>query len=242
MRKYTKIPKCVINAINKQIDPIVDYKFSIATAYNNYSKKHIRNTQIQGRSKNKCGDEVLFNLLTAYIEIMMDFLFPGPSHPASIYVDPVPLDSIPLSLEEIQQVEFNINEICGTNYTIFQNIDILCNQSLIPKQGIIVPNTPYIKDKLTNIIFNPNNSGEYVDNITITLSHSTASSIYYTIDGKDPSNKSTLYTGPINKSYDSSTNNIYTIKAIAYHDDYSPSDISSRTYTIKEKSADVLTL
>ncbi len=52
--------------------------------------------------------------------------------------------------------------------------------------------------------------------------------IYYTVDESDPTDESTEYTGAITISEP------MIIKAIAYHDDYAPSEVLTAAYTIQE--------
>ena len=69
--------------------------------------------------------------------------------------------------------------------------------------------------------------GGYVEKDTkIELSTPDNSTIYYTLDGSFPSSSSTKYDEPI------TITKTTVIKAIAYKDDYLPSDIISRTYFI----------
>ena len=62
--------------------------------------------------------------------------------------------------------------------------------------------------------------------------------IYYTTNGSDPDNTSTLYTAPINITQTT------TLKAIAYADGYDPSPIATAVYTFPEiiEVADIATL
>lgn len=64
----------------------------------------------------------------------------------------------------------------------------------------------------------------------VTLSSTTSGAvIYYTLDGTDPSDESTLYEGAFNVSVDGTT-----LKAIAYADGYSASDILETTVGVYE--------
>lgn len=60
--------------------------------------------------------------------------------------------------------------------------------------------------------------------------------IYYTTDGSDPDNTSTLYTAPINITQTT------TLKAIAYADGYDPSPIATAVYKFPEIVTDIATL
>ncbi len=69
--------------------------------------------------------------------------------------------------------------------------------------------------------------GTYDDPVNVTLTSETPNaSIYYTIDGSDPTDSSTMYTGPI------SINESTTLKAIAYADELDPSFVATGNYTI----------
>ncbi|MEM1327939.1 MAG: DNRLRE domain-containing protein [Bacteroidota bacterium] len=69
--------------------------------------------------------------------------------------------------------------------------------------------------------------GDYVPNITVTLDTETAGgSIYYTTDGSDPTDASTLYTEPFVLT------DTTTVKAITYADGLAPSSISEATYNV----------
>jgi len=61
-------------------------------------------------------------------------------------------------------------------------------------------------------------------------------SIYYTIDGSDPDESSTLYSAPI------SVSTTTTIKAKAYKTDMTASSIATATYTFPEEVADIAAL
>ena len=74
--------------------------------------------------------------------------------------------------------------------------------------------------------FNPA-AGSYSEAQSVTISCATENaSIYYTLDGTDPDNSSTLYNGPITVSTTT------TIKAIAYDGAGNSSAIATATYTI----------
>ena len=67
-----------------------------------------------------------------------------------------------------------------------------------------------------------------VSGATVSLYCDTAdAAIYYTLDGFDPTDGSTLYTGPI------TVTQAVTIKAIAYKDGLLPSNVMAESYTIK---------
>ncbi len=70
------------------------------------------------------------------------------------------------------------------------------------------------------------------EKISITCATSGAE-IHYTTDGSEPTANSTKYTGAITIDDSVSTNNVCTIKAIAIKTGMKPSDVASKTYTIK---------
>ncbi len=81
--------------------------------------------------------------------------------------------------------------------------------------------------------------GNYYENIVVEILCATeGATIYYTTNGSDPDNTSTLYTVPINITQTT------TLKAIAYADGYDPSPIASAVYTFPEiiEVADIATL
>ena len=72
--------------------------------------------------------------------------------------------------------------------------------------------------------------GGYVDKgTTVELSSNDNSTIYYTLDGSYPNNRSSVYTEPIKIDRN------VVIKTIAYKDNYLESDITSRTYIVDRK-------
>ena len=72
-------------------------------------------------------------------------------------------------------------------------------------------------------------SGFYQSPVSIILSAGD-SKIYYTLDGKDPNENSTLYTGQISITKTS------VLKAISYKDNYAPGKVVHSTYFINENS------
>ncbi len=75
-------------------------------------------------------------------------------------------------------------------------------------------------------------AGTFVNSVDVTISCDTAgASIYYTTDGSDPDESSNPYTGTI------TINDTTTIKARAYKDGMTASDIASATYTIQPPPA-----
>ena len=78
------------------------------------------------------------------------------------------------------------------------------------------------------------NGGTFTATQSVTLSTTTASaSIYYTLDGSTPTTSSTLYSGPISISTDT------TLNAIATAAGYSPSSVSNATFTFSNQTAAV---
>jgi hypothetical protein len=99
-------------AVQKQAahEDITNYQYSLSMAYNDFFKGYIRQVHYSGREL--AFHELQLKLLNAYIEIMSNVLFP------SMEVS----DLMPLSIRDMQNIEYKINRICGTNYTIFQNL------------------------------------------------------------------------------------------------------------------------
>ncbi len=72
-------------------------------------------------------------------------------------------------------------------------------------------------------------AGTYTENQTVKITCNTGgATIYYTTDGSDPDNTSTVYTGPI------TVDQTMTLKAIAMMDGWNNSAIASATYTINK--------
>ena len=86
--------------------------------------------------------------------------------------------------------------------------------------------------KVATPTFNPP-AGTYSSPQSVTISCATqGATIYYTLDGTTPSNKKTLYTGPITVDHD------VTIKAIAYHSPMTASDVGTAAYKFPKITAD----
>jgi len=69
--------------------------------------------------------------------------------------------------------------------------------------------------------------GTFTSSVDVTLNGPTGAAIYYTTDGSPPTTSSILYTGPITLT--STT----TLKATAFRVDYSPSPVTTGTYSIQ---------
>lgn len=108
----------IINHPGHVLYPVItNYRYSIGLAYSEFFKKYIRGVQFSGR-QSVCRKEQLLNLLNAYVEIIMDWTMPS-------FND----DTRKLTLDEIKRCEYNINKICGTNYTIFHNLNWVYNEN-----------------------------------------------------------------------------------------------------------------
>jgi hypothetical protein len=78
----------------------------------------------------------------------------------------------------------------------------------------------------------PSISLEYKDmNTNVTLSSSIGAQIFYTIDGSEPTEQSTLYTEPFNISQDG-----ITVKAVALGDGYLLSDVAEQLVDLKQQA------
>ena len=87
------------------------------------------------------------------------------------------------------------------------------------------------------VSFSPDPTREYVNNVSVSLSSVTPnSSIYYTLDGSEPTESSTAYSSPIN--VDATT----TIKAVAIGSGLTLSPVNMRTYTIAQDITQAATL
>ena len=69
-------------------------------------------------------------------------------------------------------------------------------------------------------------SGNIYNSITVTITAAAGTSVYYTTNGIEPTNASTLYTEPFTVSTTT------TVKAIAYETGKNPSPVASATYTM----------
>ena len=83
--------------------------------------------------------------------------------------------------------------------------------------------------KLQNLTFNKT-PGNYCESIDIVINSIDDATIFYTLDGSEPTKNSILYKTPITISEDNSTT---TIKAIAIKEGYQDSEILTGTFSIK---------
>lgn len=97
--------------------------------------------------------------------------------------------------------------------------------------------TVYVKDKCTAPVFEiePDASGNTAT-VSITTTTPTPVSIYYTLDGTDPTTSSTLYTAPF------TVNNGQTVKAFAVKADYYDSNVSGVTFTATKVATPTITM
>lgn len=83
-------------------------------------------------------------------------------------------------------------------------------------------------DTVATPVFNPL-PGTYTDSVSVTINCPTSNtSVYYTSNGSDPTDMSTLYSTPVHLT--STT----TLKARAYKEGFIPSDVVTGTYTIEQ--------
>ena len=78
----------------------------------------------------------------------------------------------------------------------------------------------------------PRNNTNRKDSVVVTITGDSATTIYYTTNGDEPSDETTLYVAPFTL-YESAT-----VKAIAYDESGNPSAVTSVTYTIEKSEAD----
>ena len=120
-----------------------------------------------------------------------------------------------------------------------QSEDVTIGRSDLNDSNILLYNEPTPNKKnVDGLILSPDyvfvdanyTSGFYQKPISIQLTSTSTDSIYYTIDGSDPSNKSTKYTGPF--IIDSTV----VLKSCAIKDGFIFPKILTHTYFIGEKS------
>lgn len=90
------------------------------------------------------------------------------------------------------------------------------NFSLVEAGGTPVSSTPTISPA----------SGNITGPTAVTITAAEGASIYYTTNGSEPTNASTVYTAPFNVSATT------TVKAIAYETGKNPSSVATATYTL----------
>ncbi len=135
----------------------------------------------------------------------------------------------------IDKVSLNGKDI-SVNYITYQDLmqggELKFTLTSTPNEarGIAVADYPYsmTTGKVVSIPYTTNDLDLFVDNITVDLNSVTEDAkIYYTLDGKEPTDESTPYTEPIKLS--AST----TIRARAYKNGFTP----SRIFTIQATKA-----
>ncbi|MCH8568514.1 MAG: chitobiase/beta-hexosaminidase C-terminal domain-containing protein [Balneolales bacterium] len=128
------------------------------------------------------------------------------------------------SVEEFNSIEFTITAVANTPDGVSTTASV--------SESVFVGSTTQTSPAL----FSPA-AGEYVNNVNVTLASATdGAEIYFTTDGSEPTQSSTLYTGPINVTQNT------TINAIAFSDGLSASPVNTRTYTIEEEFETAATL
>ena len=96
------------------------------------------------------------------------------------------------------------------------------------KSTVVAVNFKIQKDTVSAPVFNPASGKTFSNPASIEITCSTVgASIYYTIDGSEPSESSTKYTSPISLT----ANSTYTIKAIAVKDGVK-STVTTANYTV----------
>jgi len=129
----------------------------------------------------------------------------------------------------IDKVSFNGKEIYA-NYITYQDLmqggELKFKLTSVPNEarGIAESDYPYsmMTGKIVSIPYTTGNLDLFIDTISVDLKTVTeGSEIYYTLDGKEPTEGSKLYTEPIKLSATT------TIKARAYKNGFAPSRIFS---------------
>ncbi len=121
-------------------------------------------------------------------------------------------------------------------YTEGNPIEIALNQTISIKAysekenfmpSVVVSETYSTLPKLDLVTFSPE-AGNYTSEQNISLSNVEGASIYFTLDGSEPNEESSLYSEAILLL----EHTVTTIKAIAYKEGYEESDVLEATYTI----------
>lgn len=73
-------------------------------------------------------------------------------------------------------------------------------------------------------------AGTYEESVTVSIAAAEGAEIYYTLDGTDPTNESTRYSMPIELTEST------TVRAIAYEEGHTASEIAEAAYVITEKA------
>lgn len=137
------------------------------------------------------------------------------------------------------------SQVVWSNYTIATNVN---SSGMVTAKRVgedivfaTLPNssTPltcliYVRD--TKLSLNANVSSGTIERgteVKLTANKNTAN-IYYTLDGSSPEMNGELYTSPLSITKDA------TLKAIAYDDNFEPSDMLTRTYTVLNSDASEL--
>ena len=166
---------------------------------------------------------------------------------APIFFTPGGSYNEPLSIElfsEIEDVEIYytidgsdpITSASKLLYTEGNPIEIALNQTITIKAysekenfmpSVVVSETYSTQPKLDLVTFSPE-AGNFTSEQNISLNNVGGASIYFTLDGSEPNQDSSLYSEAILLVEHTET----TIKAIAYKEGYEESDIAEATYTI----------
>ena len=128
---------------------------------------------------------------------------------------------------------YDASKLSGTKYTVTITISSTATVKAVAvmtgyKASSIAIATYTISKKVETPTFTPS-GGQYSEAQSVAISTETVgASIYYTMDGTTPTDKSILYNGPIE------VNSSKTIKAIATKSGYEQSGVGTSSYTIKK--------
>jgi hypothetical protein len=126
----------VVTVLNKKLiegsDIINNYKYSLGMAYADFFEEYILKVHFMGRDE-VCKEEYKLFLLNSYIEIMYDWLFIVDEEDENFF-----------RIDAIKEIERKINEICGTNFSIFENLCPLlgidaCYEQYVDEAVLISP-------------------------------------------------------------------------------------------------------
>ncbi|MFA7133306.1 MAG: chitobiase/beta-hexosaminidase C-terminal domain-containing protein, partial [Bacteroidales bacterium] len=133
-----------------------------------------------------------------------------PTTSSTVYTTPITISQTTTLKAIANKDGFYVSDVLTANYTV--------------NSTVATPTSNY-------------ESGNYIYNTQIILSTITPqASIYYTIDGSDPDQNSTLYQSPIVIDHN------FTLNAIAYRDGYLPSTVSTYNYTTIIPSTKILNI